>query len=236
MGNNLLKTLGSLIGLAVGGPAGAALGSGIGTLAGGGDLGDAIESGIGTLFTGALTGRAGIGLDALSGGASAQRSGQNILSMLGGQSPPNVPDMIGPIKGITPSISEGIGNLINVTGLDNPYILSALMLQQEPKGTLLTPLQQEQMRTGERNPDFQGVAALDPRFMKEGGFLEGPGTGKSDSIKGAIYQNGKRVQEARLSDGEFVMTADAVKGAGNGDREKGAARMYEMMNSFERRA
>jgi hypothetical protein len=44
------------------------------------------------------------------------------------------------------------------------------------------------------------------------------------------------VQEARLSDGEFVMTADAVKGAGNGNRNAGAAKMYQMMNQFERMA
>jgi hypothetical protein len=44
------------------------------------------------------------------------------------------------------------------------------------------------------------------------------------------------VQEARLSDGEFVMTADAVKGAGGGNRSKGAAEMYRMMNQFERMA
>jgi hypothetical protein len=48
-----------------------------------------------------------------------------------------------------------------------------------------------------------------------------------------IYQNGGPVQEARLSDGEFVMTANAVKGAGDGSRSAGAARMYEMMNRFE---
>ena len=29
------------------------------------------------------------------------------------------------------------------------------------------------------------------------------------------------------------MTADAVKGAGGGDRKKGAAKMYAMMNKFE---
>jgi hypothetical protein len=39
-----------------------------------------------------------------------------------------------------------------------------------------------------------------------------------------------------LSDGEFVMTADAVRSAGGGDRAKGAAKMYEMMNRLERRA
>ena len=70
----------------------------------------------------------------------------------------------------------------------------------------------------------------------KGGMLSGPGTGTSDSIPAAIYQDGGRVQEARLSDGEFVMTADAVKGAGGGDRAKGAAAMYKMMNRFERRA
>ena len=55
-----------------------------------------------------------------------------------------------------------------------------------------------------------------------GGEIVGPGTGTSDSIP------------AMLSDGEFVMTAKAVRNAGNGDRDVGAARMYDMMNRFER--
>ena len=38
---------------------------------------------------------------------------------------------------------------------------------------------------------------------------------------------------AMLSDGEFVMTAKAVKGAGNGDRMQGARKMYEMMDQLE---
>ena len=54
-----------------------------------------------------------------------------------------------------------------------------------------------------------------------GGHIVGPGTGTSDSIP------------AYLSDGEFVMTAKAVEGAGDGDRKKGAAKMYAMMNKFE---
>jgi hypothetical protein len=36
-----------------------------------------------------------------------------------------------------------------------------------------------------------------------------------------------------LSDGEFVMTAKAVRGAGGGDRREGAKRMYEMMDRLE---
>jgi hypothetical protein len=51
-----------------------------------------------------------------------------------------------------------------------------------------------------------------------------------------IYQNGGPVQEARLSDGEFVMTERAVRGAGGGDRDRGAQNMYRMMNRLERRA
>ena len=54
-----------------------------------------------------------------------------------------------------------------------------------------------------------------------GGEVDGPGTGTSDSVP------------ARLSDGEFVLTAKAVRGAGNGDRDIGAARMYDMMAELE---
>ena len=60
------------------------------------------------------------------------------------------------------------------------------------------------------------------RMAADGGEIVGPGTGTSDSI------------DAKLSDGEFVMTAEAVRNAGNGDRDLGAARMYDMMSRFER--
>jgi hypothetical protein len=96
-----------------------------------------------------------------------------------------------------------------------------------------------QYNTGERRPDYTGTAAPGtPRVMTRamGGMIAGPGTGTSDSIPAQIYQNGGPVQEARLSDGEFVMTADAVRGAGNGNRNAGAARMYQMMNQLERAA
>ena len=54
-----------------------------------------------------------------------------------------------------------------------------------------------------------------------GGEVDGPGTGTSDSVP------------ARLSDGEFVLTAKAVRGAGAGDRDIGAARLYDMMSELE---
>jgi len=53
------------------------------------------------------------------------------------------------------------------------------------------------------------------------GEVSGPGTGTSDSVP------------ARLSDGEFVLTAKSVRGAGAGDRDVGAARLYDMMAELE---
>jgi len=58
-------------------------------------------------------------------------------------------------------------------------------------------------------------------FPRRNGSIRGPGTGTSDEIP------------AMLSDGEFVMTADAVRGAGNGNRKHGMRRMYDMMQNFE---
>jgi len=63
-----------------------------------------------------------------------------------------------------------------------------------------------------------GVVELD---MREGGESVGPGTGTSDDIP------------AMLSDGEFVMTAQAVRGAGHGSREDGSKLMYGLMSLFE---
>ena len=60
--------------------------------------------------------------------------------------------------------------------------------------------------------------------LRQGGESEGPGTGTSDDIP------------AMLSDGEFVMTAKAVRGAGGGDRREGAKKMYQMMDQLEARA
>jgi len=58
-------------------------------------------------------------------------------------------------------------------------------------------------------------------FPRRTGQIEGPGTETSDDIP------------AMLSDGEFVMTAKAVKNAGGGSREKGFRKMYDIMRSFE---
>ena len=71
------------------------------------------------------------------------------------------------------------------------------------------------------------------KLFAMGGEIQGPGTGTSDSVPATIYQGGKPVKDAALSDGEFVMTAKAVRGMGNGSRERGITRMYELMRRFE---
>jgi hypothetical protein len=97
------------------------------------------------------------------------------------------------------------------------------------------PSQGPVFEKGERLPEYEGNVVVKPyyspitneRYMtleeKEnaensvgimsaaaGGYIEGPGTGRSDDVKAGIFQNGQKVQEARLSDGEFVMTRKAV--------------------------
>ena len=84
----------------------------------------------------------------------------------------------------------------------------------------------------------QGGAAMKELDMRNGGESAGPGTGTSDDIP------------AMLSDGEFVMTAKATRGAGafnmnktksgielikggKASREKGVKNMRELMNIFE---
>jgi len=84
----------------------------------------------------------------------------------------------------------------------------------------------------------QGGAAIKELDMRDGGESAGPGTGTSDDIP------------AMLSDGEFVMTAKATRGAGafgmnktksgielikggKASREKGVKNMRELMNIFE---
>ncbi len=71
----------------------------------------------------------------------------------------------------------------------------------------------------ERN---QGGPAYFPR--RNGGIMPNEGSGTKDDVP------------AMLTAGEFVMTRDAVKGAGNGSLNQGIEKMYGMMDSLERKA
>ena len=68
----------------------------------------------------------------------------------------------------------------------------------------------------------QGGLASYPR--RDGGIDPSEGSGTEDDVP------------ALLTAGEFVMTRDAVEGAGGGDVNQGINRMYSMMDKFERMA
>ena len=75
--------------------------------------------------------------------------------------------------------------------------------------------------TGMPRVNAGGITELD--YRQEGGFVPMGVKEKADDVP------------AMLSKNEFVMTADAVKGAGGGDVEKGAQRMYDTMKMLEGR-
>jgi hypothetical protein len=68
--------------------------------------------------------------------------------------------------------------------------------------------------------------------MAHGGYLDGPGTGLSDSIPATI--EGK--QPARLADGEFVVSSDVVSALGEGSSKAGSKRLYDMMDRIRQKA
>ena len=79
-----------------------------------------------------------------------------------------------------------------------------------------------------------GIASL-----KDGGMLNFGGR-EMDLRTGGFVPIGRKERAddvpARLSKNEFVMTADAVRAAGGGSVNKGAQRMYDIMNRLEARA
>jgi hypothetical protein len=74
---------------------------------------------------------------------------------------------------------------------------------------------------------------------KDGGLMNLGGK-EMDLRGGGFVPIGKKERAddvpARLSKNEFVMTADAVRAAGGGSVNKGAKRMYNLMNTLEARA
>ena len=76
------------------------------------------------------------------------------------------------------------------------------------------------------NPAVQGMAAGGIAQLKKGQYLNGATDGMADKIPARIEGD----QEARLSDGEFVIPADVVSHLGNGNSDAGAKVLKEMMS------
>ena len=127
-----------------------------------------------------------------------------------------------------PMLAAGTGVMALAGGFDqkNPKVEGGVDTSRYPPVRVGMPMSPGQLP----NYFYPGYDPLIPTqmaaqggemFPRRTGQISGPGTGTSDDIP------------AMLSDGEFVMTADAVRGAGNGSRQQGVTRMYDMMRKFE---
>ena len=65
------------------------------------------------------------------------------------------------------------------------------------------------------------MGGMEKDYREDGGFVPIGRMEKADDVP------------ARLSKNEFVFTADAVRNAGDGDVDKGAEVMYNMMKNLE---
>jgi len=92
------------------------------------------------------------------------------------------------------------------------------------------PARQERRPGGPRTPvpvqdEVQELAAGGIAQLKKGQYLNGASDGMADKVPANI----DGVQEARLSDGEFVIPADVVSHLGNGNSDAGAKVLKDMM-------
>ena len=117
--------------------------------------------------------------------------------------------------------TAGLGFLIDKTTDDEDV---GERYTYEPHGLSYDSMLNPKLQYAQNLPIVQPMAQGGVMDLQQGGESIGPGTGTSDSIP------------AMLSDGEFVMTAKAVRGAGGGDRREGAKKMYEAMDRLEARA
>jgi hypothetical protein len=141
-------------------------------------------------------------------------------------------------EGGTPRAELFAGGLpMLLRGMDQESLMKLLKGASNvtPGGRLLNLLMG---RRGETVPTMEaaegGVAELPQVRMLEGGVPE-----IDYRQSGGFVPMGKKEKAddvpAMLSKNEFVMTADAVRGMGDGNVEKGAQKMYDQMRELESR-
>lgn len=229
------------------GGVGGALFSGAQSMLGGGSfmqgVTGALPTGMQAMFAGPTTAGAAVtpstslndaAYNASAGGAGSYSGPKGVSGSAGSAAP-------GFFDSAKSWIAQNPGYAVGGAGLAGLALASAMQEEKAPKGITSTGATPEQIAAARfapgtfavyQAPKVNVVPTYSPAYAakggeidaRRGGHLSGPGTGTSDSIP------------ARLSDGEFVMTAKAVRGAGDGSRMKGAKRMYDMMHKFEKRA
>ena len=236
--------IGAGIGMYFGGPMGASIGSGIGSLASGRSTEEALmnaalaggttyamggkDFGKGFDFNTAnspLSGLFGSSSNPMTGGlgdANASVGGTQIKSVADGAGGSGIMDVLKDNKYL---IGGGLGLAALAGGEEEKKDIFKDPYADMPEGRVRLGTGRVGDQRYNLNDDAERKAYFTANqnrgLFAVGGEVTGPGTGTSDSVP------------ARLSDGEFVVTADAVRGAGGGDRNVGAARMYDMMSQLE---
>ena len=264
MFKKILPAITGAIGFAIGGPMGASIGAGLGSAIRGDNPANIATSALMGFGLGSLGASAGLvggkGLGALGSSAKAMVSPPiaNAAGGLGGKvatTPSVFQRGAEAFKGMS-TLSKGalgLGAVAALSSMDEEEGGTDIAPSPEPGS--VAPLDLSTPGVSYYDPSTGGYGAAAPtyrplaeggdvidtesrslddvidNFPRKVGQIDGPGTEKSDDIP------------AMLSDGEFVMTASAVRGLGalngadKGDkleqRRKGAKMMYEMMDKFE---
>jgi len=112
-------------------------------------------------------------------------------------------------------------------GEDNTGIRAEVATEAEGLAALnlANPAQQQRKRAVAIPESVEEMAAGGIATLKKGKYLDGATDGMADKVPANI----DGVQEARLSDGEFVIPADVVSHLGNGNSDAGAKVLEDMM-------
>jgi len=131
----------------------------------------------------------------------------------------------GIIRSYAPTVGLGLGVMGLAGGFEQPEMEELPDAFGGMTGSKLLQMYPQQYGLAQPGSGYVPIGAANggdiSSFPRRNGAIYGPGTETSDDVP------------AMLSDGEFVMTAQAVRGAGNGSRELGMRRMYDMMRKFE---
>ena len=256
----ILPAVTGIAGAFLGGPIGAAIGTGIGSAIRGDNPANIATNalmgfGLGSLAGGVMAAR-GASFGALGAQPIAgQMSATAVEGQLAKQAAAREAGYLANIKesfggmGTLAKGALGLGAVAGLSSMEEEEKVTPVEPSPEPGSIMPLDLRMPDVayatEYGSAAPTYRSLAeggdvidtesrSLDDvvnNFPRKVGQIDGPGTEKSDDIP------------AMLSDGEFVMTAAAVRGLGalNGadkddkleQRRKGAKMMYEMMDKFE---
>mgnify|MGYP003152076605 FL=1 len=111
------------------------------------------------------------------------------------------------------------------------------LYEKNPDAAAMNDNHQQYLNFYERNKTKQAEGSKEPVAKKTMPLLDMGGMEKDYREDGGFVPIGRMEKAddvpARLSKNEFVFTADAVRNAGDGDVDKGAEVMYNMMKNLE---